>query len=182
MAVPLALRDELTRLIPGFDPGSASVVARLAAVPVAWKLASTAVGVGVVATGAGGLHGETTRHAQREHTAVVPAIRAPSPAATVERPQVFERVRGTSHRGRGPRVERRGREEQTRGEPAADDNSSRGPGPAPAPAEIPALEESHKGPPGGGGELQAEEDHSGSGDSGGEDGSGADGSGHSGPG
>jgi RNA polymerase sigma-70 factor (ECF subfamily) len=55
-AVPVALRDELTRMIPGFDPGSASVVARVAAVPIAWKLAGAAVGVGVVATGAGGMH------------------------------------------------------------------------------------------------------------------------------
>ena len=61
VAVPLALRDELTRPIPGFDPGSASVVARLAAVPVAWKFAST-LSVSAWSPGRGGLHGETTRH------------------------------------------------------------------------------------------------------------------------
>lgn len=51
-AVPLALRDELARLIPGFDPGSVGLAARVAALPVAVKLASAAMGVGVVATGA----------------------------------------------------------------------------------------------------------------------------------
>jgi RNA polymerase sigma-70 factor (ECF subfamily) len=50
-AVPLALRDELTRLIPGFDPGSAGLLARVAALPVAVKLATAAAGVGAVATG-----------------------------------------------------------------------------------------------------------------------------------
>jgi RNA polymerase sigma-70 factor (ECF subfamily) len=55
-AVPLALRDELARLIPGFDPGTTSAVARVAALPIAWKVASAAVGVGVVATGASELH------------------------------------------------------------------------------------------------------------------------------
>ena len=50
-AVPLALRHELGRLIPDFDPGSAGLVARIASAPVALKLATAAVGIGVVTTG-----------------------------------------------------------------------------------------------------------------------------------
>jgi RNA polymerase sigma-70 factor (ECF subfamily) len=51
-ALPVALRDELTRLIPGFDPGTAGLVARAAALPIGVKLATAAVGVGAVTTGA----------------------------------------------------------------------------------------------------------------------------------
>src|SRR3989454_6478900 len=51
-ALPVALRDELTRLIPGFDPGSAGLVARATALPIGVKLATAAVGVGAVTTGA----------------------------------------------------------------------------------------------------------------------------------
>ncbi|HEY6069060.1 MAG TPA: hypothetical protein VIU81_10215, partial [Gaiellaceae bacterium] len=50
-AVPLALRHELGRLIPDFDPGSAGLAARIASAPVALKLATAAVGIGVVTTG-----------------------------------------------------------------------------------------------------------------------------------
>src|SRR5258705_12514324 len=51
-ALPVTLRDELTRLIPGFDPGSAGLLARAAALPIGVKLATAAVGVGAVTTGA----------------------------------------------------------------------------------------------------------------------------------
>jgi RNA polymerase sigma-70 factor (ECF subfamily) len=51
-AAPLAIRDDLARLIPGFDPGSAGLAARVAAIPVGLKLATAAVSVGVVTTGA----------------------------------------------------------------------------------------------------------------------------------
>jgi RNA polymerase sigma-70 factor (ECF subfamily) len=51
-AAPLALRDELARLIPGFDPASAGLAARVVSFPVAVKLATAAVSVGVVTTGA----------------------------------------------------------------------------------------------------------------------------------
>ncbi|HSP72552.1 MAG TPA: sigma-70 family RNA polymerase sigma factor, partial [Gaiellaceae bacterium] len=50
-AVPLALRHELGRLIPDFDPGSAGLAVRIASAPVALKLATAAVGIGVVTTG-----------------------------------------------------------------------------------------------------------------------------------
>jgi len=50
--VPLVLRDDLARLIPGFDPATAGLVARVAAIPLTVKLATAAAGVGVVVTGA----------------------------------------------------------------------------------------------------------------------------------
>jgi RNA polymerase sigma-70 factor (ECF subfamily) len=51
-ATPLALRDDLARLLPGFDPGSAGLAARAASLPVVVKLATAAVSVGLVTTGA----------------------------------------------------------------------------------------------------------------------------------
>jgi hypothetical protein len=51
-ATPLALRDDLARLIPGFDPGSAGLAARAASLPVALKFAIAAGSVGLVTTGA----------------------------------------------------------------------------------------------------------------------------------
>jgi RNA polymerase sigma factor (sigma-70 family) len=74
-ATPLAFRDDLARLIPGFDAGTAGVAARVVTLPVALKLATAAVSVGIVTNGAGALH----EHRQRE--------RAPAPsAAAVTRP------------------------------------------------------------------------------------------------
>jgi RNA polymerase sigma factor (sigma-70 family) len=68
---PAAVRDRLADLIPSFDPASASAVGRVAALPVAAKLATATVGVGLLASGAAGLH---ERHA--------PAAARPLPAAT----------------------------------------------------------------------------------------------------
>jgi hypothetical protein len=51
-ATPLALRDELARLIPDFDAGSAGLAARVGSLPVAVKLATAAVSIGLVSTGA----------------------------------------------------------------------------------------------------------------------------------
>jgi hypothetical protein len=71
-AVPFALRDEVARLVPGFDSGSAGVVGRLAALPAAWKLAGAAVGVGVVVTGTGGIHSRSFAHPHPTEAAVIP--------------------------------------------------------------------------------------------------------------
>jgi hypothetical protein len=90
-AVPLALRDELTRLIPGFDPGTAGLVARVAALPIAVKLATAAASLGAVATGVAELprhHHARPAEAQKAPTAPVPAHH-PQPVAPVlvsERP------------------------------------------------------------------------------------------------
>src|SRR5256886_1271391 len=51
-ATPLALRDDLARLIPSFDPGTAGLAARAASLPVAVKFATAAVSVGLVTAGA----------------------------------------------------------------------------------------------------------------------------------
>ena len=72
-ALPVALRDELTRLIPGFDPGSAGLVARAAALPIGVKLATAAVGVGAVTTGAAQFP-EPRVHAIQTPDAVAPAF------------------------------------------------------------------------------------------------------------
>jgi RNA polymerase sigma-70 factor (ECF subfamily) len=79
-AVPLALRDELARLIPGFDPGTVGLAARLAAIPVTVKLATAAAGIGAVTAGAF----ELPQH----HPQPAAETRAPaaSPAATPPEP------------------------------------------------------------------------------------------------
>ncbi len=56
VAAPMAVRDQLSQLIPGFDPSSAAVVARVAAVPLALKVAGAAVGLSIVAGGVGETH------------------------------------------------------------------------------------------------------------------------------
>jgi RNA polymerase sigma factor (sigma-70 family) len=76
-ALPVALRDELTRLIPGFDPGSAGLVARAAALPIGVKLATAAVGVGAVTTGAAQFP-ESRVHATQRPAAVASSVVRPS--------------------------------------------------------------------------------------------------------
>jgi RNA polymerase sigma-70 factor (ECF subfamily) len=84
-ALPVALSDELTRLIPGFDPGSAGLVARAAALPIGVKLATAAVGVGVVTTGAAQFP-EPRVHPTQAPAAVAPTlVRQP---AALEQPSV----------------------------------------------------------------------------------------------
>lgn len=83
-ALPVALRDELTRLIPGFDPGSAGLVARAAALPIGVKLATAAVGVGAVTTGAAQFP------EPRVHALQLPAAAAPT---FVRQPDALERTR-----------------------------------------------------------------------------------------
>jgi RNA polymerase sigma factor (sigma-70 family) len=183
---PIAVRDQLAPVIPGFDPGSAGIVARIAALPVAWKLAGAAVSVGVVATGASGLHPRTHPIAQprpRETTAVVgPRVDAARPralplahvSAVAIRPVIHEQ-----HRHR--------REVEVEAPPADKhehstqifETDNQGPGPG-QPSEPAQLEQAHEGP-GDGGQTQTTEDRSGR-DSGGLEVSGSeDGSSHSGP-
>jgi RNA polymerase sigma-70 factor (ECF subfamily) len=105
-ALPLALRDDLARLIPGFDPGSVGLVARAAALPIGVKLATAAVGVGVVTTGAAQIP-EHSLHLQHSLRLVhAPAAVA---AAPVERPAVaFQRPRtlvASDHRSSPAREE-----------------------------------------------------------------------------
>jgi RNA polymerase sigma factor (sigma-70 family) len=78
-AVPLALRDELARLIPGCDPASVGIAARVATLPVAAKLATAAVGVGVVATGASQLPQHRARPAETRASVTRPSVVRPEP-------------------------------------------------------------------------------------------------------
>lgn len=171
-AAPVALRDQLAQLIPGFDPSSAGTVARVAALPVALKLAGAAVGVGVVATGAGEVHPtQSAAVPHRSHVAVhVEAHRAVQPKVTVVHHRAVSR-------GRETEVEVRRDEHGGRGRTA--ESEDKGP-PTTTPVQT-VVEESHEGPGDGGTETHMDghtEDHSGSGDSGSDGGSG----GHSGPG
>jgi RNA polymerase sigma factor (sigma-70 family) len=186
---PIQVRDQLTQMIPGFDPGSAGLVARIAALPVAWKLAGAAVSVGVVATGASGLH-------PRAHPVVQPRPREPTAlvraqastvrprvhpltdvSAVVTRPVIHER-----RRGREVEVEAPHAEEHPQSTEFAE-TSNEGPGSG-QPSEPAQLEQAHEGP-GDGGQTATTEDRSGRDDSGHESAavSGSDeGSSHSGPG
>jgi RNA polymerase sigma factor (sigma-70 family) len=191
-AVPLAFRDELARLIPGFDPGTPSAVARVAALPIAWKVASAAVGVGVVATGAGELHSRPPDSPLRGQASPA-SVRPDPPKPRVARaggkqplltyPVSADDGPGRTERGahgEGSEPEHADRLKSQENEEATE-NSSEGPGPAPA--EVAQVEESHEGP--GGAEPAADSspsDGSGSDQSGRDGGSGSDDSGHSGPG
>jgi RNA polymerase sigma factor (sigma-70 family) len=188
--VPIALRDQLTQVIPGFDPSSAGLVARLAALPVAWKLAGAAVSVGVVATGASGLHPRAQhplgQPRLRETTALVcPQPEAVRPrihpltdiSALVTRPVIHERRREREVEAEAPHADEHG---QSAG---LVETSDEGPGPG-QPSEPAQLEQAREGP-GDGGQTATTEDRSGRDDSGHASGdvSGSDdGSSHSGPG
>ncbi|HWJ44576.1 MAG TPA: sigma-70 family RNA polymerase sigma factor [Gaiellaceae bacterium] len=152
-AVPVALRDQLAQLIPGFDPSSAGTIARVASLPVALKLAGAAVGVGVVAAGGGDRH--------RTQSAV-----APPPPHVVVRVDAPTRARHVVHREAGVvEHDSGGRGSGREIEPRRDENR----GPA-------------RGSEGEGKAPGRTEDHSGSGGSGGSAGRDGGSGGHSGPG
>jgi hypothetical protein len=184
---PIALRDQLTQMIPGFDPGSAGIVARIAALPVAWKLAGAAVSVGVVATG---VH-------PRAHPSAQPRLRetiaVARPRADALRPRVHPMTHASPVATRPVIHEQRRHQREVEGEaPQVDEHeqstqivetSNQGPGPG-EPSEPVQLEQAHEGP-GDGGQTETTEDRSDRDDSGHESGdvSGSDdGSSHSGPG
>jgi RNA polymerase sigma factor (sigma-70 family) len=183
---PIAVRDQLAQVIPGFDPGSAGIVARIAALPVAWKLAGAAVSVGVVATGASGLQPRTHPIAQprpRERTVVMrPRANAVRPranpitqvSAVAIRPVVNEQRRHREGEVEAPHADEHENATQIV------ETANQGPGPG-QPSEPAQLEQAHEGP-GDGGQTETTEDRSGQ-DGGGLDVSGSDdGSSHSGPG
>lgn len=156
--------------------------ARFAAVPVALKVAGAAVGVGVVTTGASGLHPIRMPHVAggprpvRARVTTVPPLRLPRVVAVQE---VSRAPVVVPHRR--PQVEHvEAREPTEPTEPTEveqpHEQTSEGPGPA-APATEPAqLEASHEGP-GDGTSSSGSDGHDGSPSSDG--GSGSD---HSGPG
>jgi hypothetical protein len=90
-AVPLALRDELARLIPGSDPASVGIAARVATLPVAAKLATAAVGVGVVATGASQLPQQWARPAETRASVPRPSLIRPESREQFRPPLIGQR-------------------------------------------------------------------------------------------
>jgi len=179
---PIALREQLTQLIPGFDSSSGAVVARVVALPVAWKLAGAALSAGVVATGASGLHHQPRPHEVAQPrppatrtvvaTTSLPSRQTMRASVTAAAPVVHRR----RHRGR---EEHHASHEQEHSPTDVVETSNEGPQAATA-----RVEESHEGPAEGG-ETAAAEDRSGD-DRSGRDGGGSsgsdDGSSHSGPG
>jgi RNA polymerase sigma factor (sigma-70 family) len=129
-ATPLALRDDLARLIPGFDPASAGLAARVVSLPVAVKLATAAVSVGVVTTGAAQFPehhprtqpnsqatGSLTRSGPVEPASTVLVTRRRAPAR--HEPAVQGRRRDNSDRSG-----ERGHEHAERAEPAEQEHES----------------------------------------------------------
>jgi RNA polymerase sigma-70 factor (ECF subfamily) len=64
--VPAAMRDRLAELLPSFEPGTATLVGRVATLPVAAKLATATVGVGLIASGAAELRSDPVRQSRGE--------------------------------------------------------------------------------------------------------------------
>jgi hypothetical protein len=126
-AVPLALRDELARLIPGFDPAGASLAGRAATLPLAVKLATAAVSVGVITTGAAQLSDDHAPSVVRKEHPRADARHFPSTARHVARlptvQLVAERSRSheTEHRS-GDEAERHARGDPSPEEQAAPDS------------------------------------------------------------
>jgi RNA polymerase sigma-70 factor, ECF subfamily len=188
--VPLALRDDLARLIPGFDPGSAGLAARVAALPVGLKLATAAVSVGVVTTGAAQIP-DHHAHATSRARAAPPVIRVsrPDPVRPARTVLVADR-RGPSRHGSDTHAEERHEgdriretEHQHRGREARDTSKDE-PLVEPEPAE-PAHEQTELEPAKLEPDESGEADHGGSSNSGpgsADSGGGSDnsGSGHSG--
>ena len=190
---PAAVRDRLADLIPSFDPGSASVVGRVAALPVAAKLATATatVGVGLLASGSAGLHDQVPPTRARPaaapaHEVARPAVRRmrravrPIPVAAVVR-RTASAVRRRSGADHGERREPAGPIPHLDGDqwsgrienepPAATVPAT--PAPAPTPVETtreeeaaePATETDESGEDNGGGDAgrDGESSHSGEG-------------------
>ncbi len=181
---PLALRDELARLIPGFDPGSAGLAARAVSLPIAVKLAAAAVSVGVVTTGAAQFaehHARPKLDAQESGPLARSGPVEPAPAALVTQRRPVERHGRAAHLQRGDNSGRSadgGRQNAERGETSEQEHVS--PEGEPIEVEPAAVEPA---------EAERSNDASGSSGSGGlasvgltSDGSGSDGSSNSGPG
>jgi RNA polymerase sigma factor (sigma-70 family) len=121
-ATPLALRDDLARLIPGFDPGSAGLVARVASLPVALKLATAAVSVGVVTTGAAQFPDHHARpqvkaQARTSHTHSAVVERAPAVLLADQRPTLHTQAAPKQEQDNSDRSGRRERQDAERVEP-----------------------------------------------------------------
>jgi RNA polymerase sigma-70 factor, ECF subfamily len=164
-ATPLALRDDLARLIPGFDPGSAGLAARAASLPVAVKFATAAVSVGLVTTGAAQfpehhVHSPVTAQAMTSQARSSPVEHVPTLLAAERRPSVFHPSSApTREQNDSDRSDQKEGQHTQGSQPQEQDNVQ----PTPEPAEVEAaqVEPTQEGP-----SHQEGSDSSGSGDSG----------------
>jgi len=117
-AVPLALRDELGKLIPGFDPASLGLAARVAAIPLTLKLATAAAGVGAVTAGALELPQHHARPAETQGPVASPSVAAPEPSERSKPVLLAQRSSRTSGAERHAPARRLA--EQAEGRPEAD--------------------------------------------------------------
>jgi RNA polymerase sigma factor (sigma-70 family) len=124
-ATPLALRDDLARLIPGFDPGSAGLAARVVSLPVAVKLATFAVSVSAVTTGAAQF---PEHHARLQVNSQATDSLTPAPTVLVTRPRPPARhtpaAKARRLRDNSDRSGERGHEHAERAEPAEREHES----------------------------------------------------------
>ncbi len=109
--VPVALRDQLARLIPGFDQPTVGTLAKLASLPIAAKLAAAGAGAVLVVAGSAGpgRHPAATAHAAAPvsvHARRIsrPIAARPLPALSLPRP-----LRVASLRASPPPVQRASR-------------------------------------------------------------------------
>jgi RNA polymerase sigma factor (sigma-70 family) len=123
-ATPLALRDDLARLIPGFDPASAGLAARVVSLPVAVKLATFAVSVSAVTTGAAQF---PEHHARLQVNSQATDSLTPAPTVLVTRPRPPARHKPAvqaRRRDNSDRSGERGHEHAERAEPAEQEHES----------------------------------------------------------
>lgn len=122
VTVPFALRDDLARVIPGFDSATVGSAAGVAGVPLAVKIATAAVGVGVVATGAGVAPHHGAAPVTAPAHALRPKLAAPHAERHVTRPLRTKPHVATEHARPAQRTTRRAAH---RREPAAKESHVR---------------------------------------------------------
>ena len=86
LLVPVALRDQLARLIPGFDQPAMGTLAKLASLPIAAKLAAAGAGAALVVASSAGL----SRHAPSPVASAAP-VPAPTRVAHAQAALVPQR-------------------------------------------------------------------------------------------
>jgi RNA polymerase sigma-70 factor (ECF subfamily) len=86
--VPVALREQLARLIPGFDQPAAGTIARLASLPIAAKLAAAGAGAVLVVAGSTELRGHAPVTTDAATAIASPIIRRAPRSAPASTPRV----------------------------------------------------------------------------------------------
>jgi RNA polymerase sigma factor (sigma-70 family) len=120
--VPLALRDQLARLIPGFSTAPA------ASIPIAAKVAAVTAGAGLGAVGVVALPDHhSARHARQDKAEIVPALAVSTPSAPASKAAQAEdlvagRERGREHEHKG--ANRAGEEHARGGDDGRDEHQA----------------------------------------------------------